>query len=239
MGDTSKFEFIAKEIKLTFWAWLRVRLSAFFGRKAFLRKFCSESGIDLPLIKGKRVVLPERYLVKDNNTIAYLGNIRDKAIVDAYDLYYEKHTALYDFLLKMKSRIAEQEKYLAVEKQRVEEYKAALKKEKDPQQIIFYESRIHEAEVRVANQSSRLAEMENSFRMHARLEGQNNATWKHQAGLIENYIAECISSYLKSLGKKIIKCLDYNEFKYIKPGYSDEVIDLLGGRTDAPIQDKK
>lgn len=229
----TRFEFQAKEMKLSIPASIKIYINGFLGRKAFFRRFCAESGIDLPLNPRKKVILPERYLIKDNAAIIYMGTIRDKAIVDAYSDFYDKYSALADYLVGTQNEINAQSEYLKNEEERLKDVGTKLAKEKNPMQKIFLESKKHEAEVRIKNQKIKLAGMESDFKVFKRLEAQNSATWKHQLTLIQNSIEASIEKYLKNLGKKVIKKLDYNDFKYINPGHTDEVLEILGGRKNA------
>lgn len=209
--NSDRFSYIAREVKVSFFVNFKISFNGFFARKNFFKKFCADSGIDLPLRYDRKHILPEEYLIR-NRIIEYIFEIRDKMIVSAYETYYRNDEILNVEIANTNARIENMKKYLANEEEKLKKIKMLLGKEKDPQQYIFYESKEYEATSRIGNQTVELNSINAWSVALMKKKHENQASWLHQIDLINGYIRQYVLKYMFNIGRKVVRKLDFDDF---------------------------
>lgn len=217
-----KYIFSAKDITLSMPIRIRNYLIATFGANDFYRRFCKKNGIDLPLRNDVHWSLPEEYNV-EHVVIDRLGESRDRIISAFHEIYVQTQSDLEDATAAQKRRVESQEKYLELERAKLEQYISDRQKSKDAQELIFLDSKIKTQESLVSNQEFLLDEMEAELSRYESVEEINFENWNDQLKNIEDEITSETFKFIMRLGRKVKKKLSYSEFQYIKPEYSEKV----------------
>jgi len=228
LHEIENLKYISKDIEFSFWTKLKNRIIARHGRKALFRRFCADNGIDLPLVEGRKYIIPKEYEI-NHERIIYLGAVRDKAIFAFHEAYEEKKLELDSRIARKKEDIDNRETFIRHKEEVLDKIRANLRKEKDPAAIITYQSQEDLLKTEVENQKQVLDEYNNDMAMLLKIGRDNDDNWKHQITIIEAGIGELMSSFVRNLGKLITDQLDFQDFIYDVPDYSEKVSNIVKG----------
>ena len=224
--NIGNYVFPVEAIKLSLPIRIKNVLVSFFGAGGFYKKFCKKNGIDLPLRKDVHWSLPEYYIV-EHNRIEQLAASRDRIISAYHGKYIETQSSLDDAIEAEKHKVAQQEKYIEAESDCYKRMDESLKKSKDPQEIIYLESRLEAQKSLIANQEFVLNEMMAELAQLESIEELNFENWNDQLKNIEDEITSTTYKFILRLARKVNRKLSFTEFKYIKPEYSEKVLMII------------
>ena len=226
VDELERLKYLSRDIEFSFMLKLSNKLIALHGRRAFFNKFCAENGIDLPLVDGRKYVVPEEYRV-DSDRIRYFGKIRDKAIFASYSVYEKIELKLNGVIAKKKEDITSLEKYISRKKDIYGSIKEKLKKEKDPSEYISLQSQEALLKTEIENQSIKLDEYNNDLALLLGVGSSNLDNWNQQVESICAAIDVLANNFLRDLGKKVTQELDYMDFVYTEPKFSERVTKIV------------
>ena len=221
-----EYIFPVESIKLS----LPIRIKNFtvsvFGARNFYKKFCAKNGIDLPLRKDVKWSLPEDYMV-EHNRIEQLAASRDRIISAFHEKYIQTQASLDVAVGAMRQKVAHQENYLEMEREKLAQYKSQKQKTKDASELIFLESKINSQKSLIKNQEFTLNEISAELAQLESIEELNFENWNDQLKNIEDEITSQTYKFILRLGRIVTRKLSYSDFKYIKPEYSEKVLVIM------------
>ena len=220
--NVSKYVFPVDIIKLSLLIRIKNYIVATIGSGRFYRFFCAKNGINLPLRNDVRWSLPEDYVV-EHNRLDQLGASRDRIISAYYNKYAIMQANLDDAIVASRQKLVQQENYLNAEKERLKQYVVNRNKSKDPQEIIFLDSKIESQKSLINNQEFILNESGAELSQLRSVKEVNYENWNDQLKNIEDEISSTSYKFILRLTRKVGRKLNYSDFKYIKPDYSEKV----------------
>lgn len=226
---TSDFQFTPENFELSFGSSLRLWWHGVMDRKNIMKRFCLDNGIDYPPDSSKHYVMPKSYLI-DADEIAYLGKIRDNALLKQYDRYDKCQKDIMTLITEIKEKMTSEKAYIEHEKAYLTDLEKELKSATDSSNIISLESR----------KKSQVAKVENLLKEYSEWEGHRDAlgqtmvgnlkSWEGQIGVTNGILDEKISAYCNSATKRIKNQLNFTIFKYVNPDYGDEIKKIIEGK---------
>lgn len=237
MKNYNDLIFVAKDIRFNHFYILSAKLSAFFDRKSYYKKFCSDNGIVDE--KAAKKYLPSRYLV-EHTRINRFGKSRDRIIAQAY-IDFQNKSLNTDYAIKETERSLEEQKGVIAEyKANLSATKKRLETEKDPAEKIYLQGMIWNITTSIKNQEIALRNIESDYSELLGIEINNDENWKQQLKQIEDEVDNCIVDFIRSLCRRITRRLSYVNFEYVKPEYSEKVKAIKGIEVkNAPNKNKK
>ena len=226
--DSTTYHFIPKDLELSLWIRLTNYFSARSQRTRIFKDFCLNNGVDYPPEAGKHYVLPGYYTISIDG-IDRLAKIRDKILLKYHEIYITTQRQLVVEIKNADKNIAHEKDYLNNQKKRLTSYKNKLKSAKDPVVIISLQSKIAAQEAKIKNQQNdidRLSQRLKSYKVS--LKG-NQKSWQQQVEIIDGVIDLHASRYTVNVTKKITNRLNYTDFRYNMPQYSDSVKSIVKG----------
>lgn len=220
--------FVAQDIRFGTLYILTGKIVAFFDRRSFYRKFCNDNSIRQNASNKK--YLPSRYLV-EHDRITRFGKSRDRIIAQVYLKYTEKAENTEYAIKKLVEALHEQEGTIKKYESDLEVIKKKAAQEKNPAEAIYLESVASNIDTSIKNQKLHLKEMEERFAELQGIKINNQENWDNQLKQIEDEVDICITDFIRALTKKVKRKLDFSNFYYITPEYSEKVKLIKGAST--------
>lgn len=220
--------FIARDYDASIRLKLHSYFAAKFGRKDFLRSFCTSNSIDYNPRSDRRYILPEQYLI-EHAEIKYLSDVRDKLILSFYDDYKKEQKDNIVARANIANHIETQDAILNVCKSRLAKNQALLKKAKTSIDQIHYEHMVESIKTKMKNERKYKNELKyESKQLEAQFAGSIQ-NWNKQIEIIEKMFDHRLAIFEKNISKLVRKKFNYADFYACYGDYSDEVKKVLKG----------
>ena len=138
-----------------------------------------------------------------------------------------------DRIMKKKEDIANRESFIKHKKEILADVSRSLKSEKDPSAFIAYQAQEALLKTEIENQSKVLEEYENDLSLLLGVGAENVDSWEQQVRNIESSTKALTSSFVRDLGRTITEKLDFIDFTYEVPDYSEKVEQIMKGIKNA------
>lgn len=224
--------FAAKNYEFSNYVKLHNYFVGLFGRKDFLRVFCSRNGIDYKPIKGKRYVMPANYLI-EHRELSFLNGIRNKIVASFYDDYEDIQLANLKSQREKAEEIERQNEIIQEAKNQNEYYRTKLaeaKRRKSSISIIHFQSMLSSQKVKIRNEKGRLPALEEQKKDLEKKYVLNCENWKKQLEILEDSFNDRKMRFEKNVSKRVRKRLNYTEFYSELGDYSESVKAVLEGK---------
>ena len=220
--------FVAKDYEIKLWIRLHSYLAGRFSRKDFLRKFCTENGLDYKLKKGHKYCLPEKYLIEDKE-ISFLSGIRDKLILSFYDDYCEAQNKNLSQQEKIKEDIEIQKGVIETCRKRLLKNQALSKNAKAPIDQIHFSNVVSNLKTRLRNEKQSKAYLDDELKRMELQRKANRRNWNKQVSIIEKLLDYRRKVFEKNISKLVRKKYKFSEFYSCFDGYSVEAKKAIEG----------
>lgn len=215
-----------KQFQLHWKVRLHSFVAAYFDRRTLLKQF--ERKLNLGEI-GENGELPESYMV-DMNEIKYLHNIRNKILVRCHEKDYAvKQVAIDKRMNELKQESNNLRIRLEFEQQKLEDFKAKCKAEKNPANKVVAQAGMSECKTKIKNMkielNGKVAEEENL----QKLKVANLESWKKQVKFTEETIAMAARAYVKRATRLVEKKYGLSTYEYNKRSYDAEMMKQING----------
>ncbi len=224
--------FVARDYEFSNYVKLHNYFAGLFGRKDFLRVFCSRNGIDYKPVKGKRYVMPANYLI-EHRELNFLNGVRNKIVASFYDDYEDIQLMNLKAHREKVEEIKQQNEIVQEAKNQNDYYRAKLteaKRKKNSISIIHFQSMLSSQKVKIKNEKNRLPALEAEKKDLEKKYVLNCENWKKQLEVLDNSFNDRKMRFEKNISKHVRDRLNYTEFYSELGDYSESVKTILEGK---------
>lgn len=229
--DIDKYKYRTRNFRIAFWFRVKSYFKGLCLRRVMLKSFCLKNGINYPPLRDKHYRMPDNFLVDDEH-LAFIGKVRDNVLLDQFTTYKDIQSSLRNEIHSLEPEIENEKEIIDDEKQKLEQLKKKLSSAKESINIISLENAVSVQENKIKNLKDVLDNLHlKRDRLNKQFE-ENISTWKKQVDISDGIFDLHTKAYVINITKRIKTNLNFTEFSYREPDFSQSVEKIINGEID-------